>query len=269
MERFEDAARGWDPTAAPTDAIAAATAVLLRDHPDGVQVLMLRRNSKLAFVGGAWVFPGGRVDPEDINASSDRSASASDDADSEGSRPDAALFTIEAAMNAARRETMEEAGLDLSDVSLSTLSHWMPPAGTPRRFSTWFFVGIAPPGTITIDGGEIHDHMWTAPQVALERRDAGEVQLAPPTFVTLTSLSRFDGAKEALLALMAEPVERFETQILDEDGVLTAVWRGDEHYSTESIDSPAADGTSGAVGVVGARHRLRMAPGRWEYLRHG
>ena len=46
-------------------AIPAATVVLLRDGADGVETLMLRRDSKLAFAGGAWVFPGGRIDPED------------------------------------------------------------------------------------------------------------------------------------------------------------------------------------------------------------
>ena len=38
-------------------AIPAATVVLLRDAPGGLETLMLRRNSKLAFAGGAWVFP--------------------------------------------------------------------------------------------------------------------------------------------------------------------------------------------------------------------
>ena len=45
--------------------IQAATVILLRDGADGLETLMLRRNSKLAFVGGMWVFPGGRVDAQD------------------------------------------------------------------------------------------------------------------------------------------------------------------------------------------------------------
>jgi 8-oxo-dGTP pyrophosphatase MutT (NUDIX family) len=49
-------------------AIPAATVVLLRDAAGGLETLMLRRNSKLAFAGGAWVFPGGRIDPEDYPA---------------------------------------------------------------------------------------------------------------------------------------------------------------------------------------------------------
>src|SRR3546814_2093543 len=45
-------------------AIPAATVVLLRDGDEGLETLMLHRTSQVAF-GGMWVFPGGRVDPED------------------------------------------------------------------------------------------------------------------------------------------------------------------------------------------------------------
>lgn len=49
----------------------AATVVLLRDEPDGLHTLLLRRNSALGFAAGAWVFPGGRVEPEEIAAAPD------------------------------------------------------------------------------------------------------------------------------------------------------------------------------------------------------
>ena len=237
MERFEDVARTWDASAVPEDASPAATAVLIREASGQLEVLMLRRNTKLAFAGGAWVFPGGRVD----------------EADGAGEH---ALGSLEAAAAAARRETAEEAGLDLSETPLEILSHWMPPAGTPRRFSTWFFVGAAPLGTVDIDGEEIHDHMWTTAREALAQRDAGEVQLAPPTFVTLTSLARFRAVDEALSTLATEPVEHFVTRILDDEGVLTALWHGDAAYDA---DNPAENSE--------ARHRLRMARDRWQYLR--
>ena len=44
--------------------IPAATVVLLRDGSEGVEVLMLRKNSKITF-GGMWVFPGGKVEAFD------------------------------------------------------------------------------------------------------------------------------------------------------------------------------------------------------------
>ena len=47
------------------EAAPAATVVLLRDGEAGIEVLLGRRSSRLDFHGGAWVFPGGRIDPED------------------------------------------------------------------------------------------------------------------------------------------------------------------------------------------------------------
>ena len=44
--------------------ILAATVILLRDGPTGLETLMLKRNSKIVF-GGMWVFPGGRLDAAD------------------------------------------------------------------------------------------------------------------------------------------------------------------------------------------------------------
>jgi 8-oxo-dGTP pyrophosphatase MutT (NUDIX family) len=43
----------------------AATILLVRDGDDGLEVFMLRRNLQSDFVGGAYVFPGGAVDPPD------------------------------------------------------------------------------------------------------------------------------------------------------------------------------------------------------------
>ena len=43
----------------------AATVMLVRDGDAGMEVLMLMRNLNSDFVGGAYVFPGGAVDPHD------------------------------------------------------------------------------------------------------------------------------------------------------------------------------------------------------------
>ena len=44
--------------------VPAATVVVIREtqNKTDLEVLLLRRNSKLIFHGGHWVFPGGRVD---------------------------------------------------------------------------------------------------------------------------------------------------------------------------------------------------------------
>src|SRR5437016_5685896 len=156
---------GGRPDDAETPAIPAATVILLRDQASGLQTLMVRRSARLQF-GGMWVFPGGRIDPDDYPVGASRDELA-------------------AARRAAAREAAEEAGLIVDEEGLVPFAHWTPPALTPRRFSTWFFIASAPGGSVTIDGGEIHDHAWVLPGEALERRDRGEIQLAPPTWVSL------------------------------------------------------------------------------------
>lgn len=210
--------------------IPAATVVLVRDGADGLETLMLRRNSRGAF-GGMWVFPGGRVDPED----------------GEGEQ---------GARRAAARETMEEANLVVDPDVLVPFAHWTPPPIAPKRFATWFFLSAAPPGTVTVDGAEIHEHVWVTPQEAMRRRDAGEIELAPPTFVTLHRLSQLDDVAAALADASSRPVEFFSTQVVKAgSGDLVAVWHGDVGYDGGDVDGD------------GGRHRLAMAPGAWVYER--
>ena len=220
---------------AGSEPVQAATVVLLRDGEGGLETLMLKRNSKIAF-GGMWVFPGGRVD----------------DADTDPAYPGDELAT---ARRAAVREAGEEAGLVLSIEDLVTYSHWTPPPITPRRFLTWFFLAPAPDTEISIDGGEIHEHAWMTPAQALQQRDGGDIELAPPTWVTLWALNRCPSVEHALETARAQRPERFETRIgLEADGP-TAMWHGDAGWDSSEADIP------------GSRHRLCMHSGGWRYER--
>lgn len=230
--RFKAWMRSGDPDA-DNPAVPAATVILLRDGAVGLETLMLRRNSKLAF-GGMWVFPGGRVDDED------REGAADDD---------------EAARRAAVREALEESDLVVALDDLVPLSHWTPPPQTPKRFSTWFFVAPAPTGAVTVDDGEIHEHRWVSPAAAILQRDAGEIELAPPTWITLHTLAAHASVAEALAAAAAREPDIFVTRFgATPDGLVT-MWAGDAGYET-------SDPT-----VEGPRHRLVMADGAWRYER--
>ncbi len=230
--RFKAWMRSGDPDA-ENPAIPAATVVLLRDAGTGIETLMLRRNSKLAF-GGMWVFPGGRVDDGDREGASD---------------------TYEAARRAAVREAREESDLVVAVDDLVALSHWTPPAQTPKRFSTWFFAAPAPAGAVTVDDGEIHEHRWMSPASALAQRDAGEIELAPPTWITLHSLAGHATVAGALRHLADRDPDIFVTRFGTTDDGLVTMWAGDAGYET-------SDPT-----VSGARHRLVMADGAWRYER--
>jgi 8-oxo-dGTP pyrophosphatase MutT (NUDIX family) len=162
----------------------AATVVLVRPHEKTFQVYLLRRSGKSGFMGGLYVFPGGRVDAEDMDAAvwGERVDLAPADIALRlggGLDPD----TARAYGVAAIRETLEEAGvflairngnpgkdldriceLRLSDTlskdwfsdrvrqdgwklnlgALRRWSHWITPRGMKKRFDTRFFLAVIP-----------------------------------------------------------------------------------------------------------------------------
>jgi 8-oxo-dGTP pyrophosphatase MutT (NUDIX family) len=215
----------------------AATVVVARDGGEGLEVLLLRRSTRPPFAG-MWVFPGGRVEPGDIDPE----------------RPDDEL---RAARRAAVRETEEEAGLVLDADGLVPYAHWTPPGTTPRRFTTWFFLAPAPATVVVVDGAEIHEGAWLRPGEALRRRDAKEIELAPPTWVTLWQLSDVADVAAAVAAATARQPERFATHLARVGGATVALWQGDAGYAD-------ADGSR-----PGPRHRLWMLETGWRYERSG
>ena len=231
----QDLARWAAKGKAGSEPVNAATVILLRDSSEGLETLMLRRNSKIAF-GGMWVFPGGHVDPGDAD-------------------PQNPADELAAARRAAIREASEEAGLLIEDEALIPFSHWTPPAITPRRFLTWFFIAPAPTTEISIDGGEIHEHAWMTPQEAFRRREAGEIEVAPPTWVTLWELGQCASVADALEFTQSRKPERFQTRIVVEPQGPSALWHGDAGWESGEADAP------------GGRHRLCMHESGWRYER--
>jgi len=216
-----------DPARMPPP-IPAATLTLLRDNADGVEVLMLRKTSEIRF-GGMWVFPGGRVDPEDHSAGGDQ---------------------LQAARRAAAREAREEAGIEVDPEEFVWFSHWTPPPITPKRFTTWFFAARAQGhhAAITIDGAEIDDHQWINPARALARHSAGEIDLVPPTWITLHQLSAANTVSEVFDLLTAQPPRVYVTHLgKTPQGDRVALWAGDAGYEAWDASIP------------GPRHRLTMA----------
>lgn len=209
----------------------AGTAVVLRDGPEGPETLLLRRPQSGSFPG-AWVFPGGRVDPADgVDAATEE----------------------DAARNAAVRETHEEAGIRIRD--LAVLSCWTPPAETPVRFRTWFFLARDHGEEVRANPGEIEEAAWLGVDQVFTRHAAGELVLFPPTWVTLHGLLLHRTVDEAFTALEAvgSPAQ-FATRMGGGGGGRLVVWAGDEEYPDER-------------GAVGARHRLRMDALPWTYER--
>lgn len=218
--------------------IPAATVLLLRDSSDGPEALMLRRNSKVAF-GGMWVFPGGKVDDDELIPNNPQ----------------------ESARIAAAREVQEETSLEITGADLETWSYWIPPLLSSmqgrhlKRFSTWFFVGRAPDGVdVAVDGGEIHEHRWMSPATAMAERDNKNIELVPPTWVTLWQVAQHGSVDEAMAWAAATEPEEFRTKAISQDP-LTVAWAQDAGYE------------AGDASKVGPRHRLTMHPTGWSYER--
>lgn len=179
----------------------ASTVVLVRErrpdrNPTQVETLLLLRNPELAFAGGTWVFPGGKIDASDY--------------------PPVEMCTSHwqrkylAATNAAARETREETGLRIPAGELIHIAHWTTPPGYARRYATWFFLcPVSTPADVEVDSQEILDHQWVTPRRALTMQAAGELLLTRPTAHTLTSLLQFPTLTTLCQAMRTESIHVF------------------------------------------------------------
>lgn len=213
----------------------AATVLLLRDTRRGLETLLLRRQQTLQFAGGFWVFPGGAIDPADY-----------------GDTPDDHLA---AARRAAVREAQEEAGLVLDPEGFVYFAHWTTPEMFPKRYATWFFASHCEDALeVAVDGSEIVHHQWLRPDEALAAHRRREVDMMPPTFISLSYLLGAADSAEALARLARrEVVDILPRVVKDAAGTLT-LYPGDAGYDTADPARP------------GPRNRCRRSEDGWEYL---
>jgi 8-oxo-dGTP pyrophosphatase MutT (NUDIX family) len=225
------------PAAPPKD---AATVILVRDSAQGVEVFCVERSKQSRFLGGAIVFPGGKLDAAD--AADEWAALVTDPRTP--ATPGVVPFTndsahLRALAIAACRETLEEAAMlhvagEDDDITqedlfilrsrlaaepgalrafladrkvrldlqaLHPLARWVTPEAESHRYDARFFVAVAPVGqTGAHDDHETMSSFWAPPAEVLRRWDASEVKVAPPTHCTLALLSSCT-TTESVLAL--------------------------------------------------------------------
>ena len=210
--------------------------MLLRDTDAGPQILYLRRNPDLRFMGGYWVFPGGRVDPGDH-------------------RPGGDTDELGVARRAAAREALEEAAVRVDPADLHALCHWTTPVSSPIRFATWFFAAASNPETVRVDGSEIHDHQWRRPEDALQDHRALNMQFANPTFALSIRLAGHATVRDVLATVDTWPLERLLGRIYRVEGGRVAFYAEDCGYKTGHIECD------------GPRHRIWMLDSGWRYER--
>lgn len=252
-QRIEDLQAG---RTQPPPVRHAATVVVLRDHPEqGLQAFMLRRVASMAFAPGAYVFPGGSVDPRDGEASigwvgpSPRQWGEAFGADETVARE---------LVCAAVRETFEETQVLLAGPTAETVvddtrgddweadrkalvdrsqslaeflnrrglllradllrpwGHWITPVVETRRYDTRFFVAAIPAGQRARDVSTEADKVaWVRPAEAVQRALRGEWALLPPTLATLSELAEYDTVADVLAAERTISVREPRAEIID------------------------------------------------------
>ena len=220
------------------DAIPAATLIVVRERTDGPpDLLMVERAQDMAFAGGAWVFPGGRIDQADEEL-----------AESLGMEDAAARV---AAIREALEETAIPVGLSpipdramslkmqqdlLAEVSLQTLlkrnrlgleidaltplARWVPRFHAARRFDTLFFVARAPEGdwVPNVAERECKGAHWASAAEVLQLDQAGELQLIFPTRRTLERLAQHSTFDEIVADSRSHPIEPISPWLDEIDG---------------------------------------------------
>lgn len=264
------------PTPDAAQPTPAATVVMLRDGTEGLEVFMIRRNEKSSVHGGAYVFPGGKVDPGDDGYRDgmqlDRPPAELRRALADPALDEAAAVSL---YIAAVRETFEECGvllahrrgassvedvydgtsrglpfgevlqgldLTVSTQSLVPWSRWITPAASftsVRRFDTRFFVVSARAGQQAVhDDHEAVDSVWTTPRGALEKYWRGEITMVPPQIMSLAHLARHASAESVFAQARAQAPYVVRPAPFEEDGVKAIAYPGDPRHSQPTAVMP-------------------------------
>lgn len=220
------------------DAIPAATLVLVRDRAGAPpELLMVQRARAMAFAGGAWVFPGGRVDPGDNSLA----AAIAPDMEDAAARIAAVRETLEEAgvavgfeagpavldgMRAALHagdafgEVLARAGAVLDLTALVPFARWLPDHRPSRVFDAHFYLARAPvEARARVDATENTQLAWTSAADLLARADAGEATIIYPTRRNLERLALYRGFAAARADALAHPVRTITPWMEVRDGV--------------------------------------------------
>ncbi len=251
-----------------TPPVDAASVLLLRDSDEGLQVLLMRRAQASQVLGGAYVFPGGKVDAEDHSAQALQHLSEPPERLRERLQ-ESALEPPRAAglFMAALREAFEECGVlagqdadgpalarqlreqldqlgwhqslrqtgqTLRTHDLLPWSRWITPrqpAVTNKRFDTRFFVArVCDDQVASHDNFETTDSVWLTPLQALRRYADGKIDLVAPQIMSLYELKAHRTVAQALDEARERAPALIEPHPFDQDGQRILCYPGDASH---------------------------------------
>lgn len=254
----------------------AATVVLLRDGDQGPEVLLLKRHGLSDVLGGAFVFPGGKVDASDSDEQIlQRLDTPADRLHGQMNEPGIDAMTAAALFVAAMRETFEEShillarnvqpahvesaaqraregigfteligelGLELAVSGLAPWSRWITPkvpSVMRKRFDTRFFVAHVPEGlTARHDDREATEATWMRPRAALEMYWRKDIELAPPQIQSLAHLARYATAEDVIADARRRPPPLIEPHAFQLDGERVIAYPGDPKHPVQDRALP-------------------------------
>jgi len=247
--------------------LPAATILLVRDAPDGIEVFMVKRHHQVDFVSGALVFPGGKVDKTDREASLEGFLDGGEGGDEamralgvcavrEAFEESGILLARDAATGAmiaperladlepyrgaldrheiGMADMLRKENLRLALDALQAFAHWITPEHMPKRFDTLFFIAPSPVGHLgRHDGRESVDSVWIAPERAVADRKSWNVVF--PTKLNLMKLAASKTVADAVAAARAAPPLTVTPWIeKSEDGPILRI-REDAGYAQTSV----------------------------------
>lgn len=204
--------------------VPAASVIVLRDAPS-FEVLMIRRHEGASFVPNVWVFPGGMVEQLDREIARERGdgsllgrmrvAAARELFEETGVWLGAPIENADSkrrrllAGNLGFRSLLDESPVDLEQ--LVWTSHWITPAGIPKRFDTYFFLAKADANALaTVENVEAVDVRWLTPDAALS-----ELQMVFPTVKNLEALRGFDSIDALIDSRRGAKIEAIEPVLVN------------------------------------------------------
>jgi 8-oxo-dGTP pyrophosphatase MutT (NUDIX family) len=249
----------------------AATVVMLRDGASGIEVLLLKRHTASAVLGGAFVFPGGKLDAADAHPDilqrldrplTDLHAQLGEDDLADGKaaslfvaalreafEESSVLFAHAAsdkmlALAQARQQLgeglsftqlLQQGALTLNTDALVPWSRWITPrvpSVSTKRFDTRFFLAHAPNDQIAAhDNHETTESAWLNPRQALTMYWDGQIELAPPQIMSLSHLTRYDSSASAMAAARSRKPPVIQPEPFDLEGMRVICYPGDARHS--------------------------------------
>lgn len=262
-------------TAIETPPRDAATVAILRDAAAGLEVLLLKRHGLSDVLGGAYVFPGGKIDADDaaLIPRLDQPLATLQDALGElGTAPELAASCYVAALREAFEESgvlyahgasaaqvaqatrllraghgfaelLTQLGLRLDTRSVLPWSRWITPkiaSVSSKRFDTRFFVAALPAvQTARHDEHEATESLWVTPRTALEQYRDGHIDLAPPQIMSLAHLERHASVASVLNEARGKRPALVQPEPYDdEQGVRVLCYPGDPRHSVRERALP-------------------------------